>query len=282
MTHGKSLPQNNRVTGEAEVVRVCSAQFISVFEDPEKTLKKAELFISHAASSGAALICFPEQFATGWDPGSGKCAETRSGPIVSALQESARDNSIAILGSFREIGNPRPKNTAIVIGSDGKILATYAKMHLFSPGKEDRTFSPGSELGIFPLGSLTCGIAICYDLRFPELFRLYAERGVQAVFVPAAWPEKRIRHWELFLTARAAENQMYMIGVNTTGTNPVDTYAGSSMTVDPYGMIIAKANNAEQLLFSDLLVSEVKRARESFPVERDRRNALYRSLAHPG
>ena len=86
--------------------------------------------------------------------------------------------------------------------------------------------SPGSDLGIFTLGSLTCGIAICYDLRFPDLFRIYAQKGVQVVFVPAAWPQKRINHWELFITARAAENQMYVAGVNTTGVTPVDTYSG--------------------------------------------------------
>jgi len=281
MTHEKIPTQSNRDDGEA-VVRVCSAQITGFFEDPEKTLEKADIFIRHAAQSGASLICFPEQFATGWDPKSEKNTQAISGMIVSSLQKSAQDHSIAILGSFREIAHPHPKNTAVVIGSDGRILATYAKMHLFSPGDEDQAFSPGSGLGIFPLGPLTCGIAICYDLRFPELFRIYAERGVQAVFVPAAWPGKRIRHWELFLTARAAENQMYTIGVNTTGTTPVDTYSGSSMTVDPHGTIIAKANNAEQLLFSDLRVSEVRLARESFPVERDRRGALYHSLANPG
>jgi omega-amidase len=282
MTHGKSPARSDRDTGKTEVIRVCSAQITGFFEEPEKTLEKADVFIRHAAQSKASLICFPEQFATGWDPEADTNADTLSGLIVSSLKKSAQDNSIAILGSFRERACPRPKNTAVVIGSDGRILATYAKMHLFSPGKEDRGFSTGSELGIFPLGPLTCGIAICYDLRFPELFRIYREKGVQAVFVPAAWPEKRIRHWELFLTARAAENQMYVIGVNTTGTTPVDTYSGSSMTIDPHGTIIARANNAEQLLFSDLRISEVQAARESFPVERDRRNALYHSLANHG
>ncbi|MFA4860563.1 nitrilase-related carbon-nitrogen hydrolase [Methanoregula sp.] len=272
---------NSEVAIDDAVVRVCSAQISGFFEEPEKTLEKAGLFIRHAAQSGASLICFPEQFATGWDPKSDKNTDTLFGYIVSALQKAARKNSIAILGSFREIADPRPKNTAIVIGREGDILATYAKMHLFSPAGEDRAFSPGSELGIFPLGPLTCGIAICYDLRFPELFRIYAQHGVQAVFVPAAWPEKRIRHWELFLTARASENQMYTIGVNATGTTPIDTYSGSSMTIDPHGTIIAKANNAEQLLFSDLRISEVRMARESFPVERDRRGALYPTLVKP-
>jgi omega-amidase len=282
MTQKKSPAQSDRDTGEGAVIRVCSAQITSFFEEPKKTLEKADVFIRHAAQSGASLICFPEQFATGWDPESDKNTDTGSGFIVSALKKSARDHSIAVIGSFRESARPHPKNTAVVIGSDGRILATYAKMHLFSPGKEDQMFSPGSDLGIFSLGTLSCGIAICYDLRFPELFRIYAERGVQAIFVPAAWPEKRIRHWELFLTARAAENQMYIIGVNTTGTTPVDTYAGSSMTIDPHGTVIARANNAEQLLFSDLHISEVRMARESFPIERDRRSALYHSLANPG
>ena len=104
-------------------------------------------------------------------------------------------------------------------------------------------------LGIFSLGSLSCGIAICYDLRFPELFRLYAKKGVQAMFVPAAWPQNRIRHWELFIRARAAENQMYIVGINTTGITPVDSYAGGSMTVDPYGDIIQQAGDAEQTRF---------------------------------
>jgi predicted amidohydrolase len=282
MIQNKSPVRSEMESGDDAVVRVCSAQITSFFEEPKKTLQKAGVFIRHAAQSGASLVCFPEQFATGWDPGSGKNTQTVAGPIVSALKEAAKENSIAVLGSFREIAHPLPKNTAVVIGSDGKILSTYSKIHLFSPGKENLAFTPGSGLGIFTLGPLLCGIAVCYDLRFPELFRIYAKKGVDAVFVPAAWPEKRIRHWELFLTARAAENQMYVIGSNTTGTTPVDTYSGASMTIDPHGTILARANNAEQLLFSDLRASEVRMARESFPALRDRRESVYHSLANTG
>jgi omega-amidase len=260
-------------------VRVCSAQISSVWDDPEKTLDKAALFVRHAAASGAALISFPEQFATGWDPRAATHTEDRDGPIVSALRALAEENSIAILGSFRERGLPRPKNTAIAIGSDGGILAGYAKIHLFGPGSEPEGFAPGSELGIFRLGPLTCGIAICYDLRFPELFRLYADAGVQAIFVPAAWPQSRMKHWELFITARACENQVYVIGINTTGMTPVDTYAGGSMTVDPYGSVISRANEAEQLLFCDLDPAVVGSARAAFPVRKDCRQDLYRALS---
>jgi predicted amidohydrolase len=259
-------------------IRVCSAQIASIWEEPEKTLKKAEILIRHAAASGAKLICFPEQFATGWNPVSSNNIQNVDGSIITALQTFARENSIVIIGSYRERSNPSPKNTAVAIGNDGHILTTYSKIHLFSPAKEDETFMPGTGLGIFSLGSLTCGLAICYDLRFPALFRIYAQKGVHAVFVPSAWPQDRIRHWELFITARAAENQMYVMGVNTTGTTPVDTYTGASITADPHGTIISHANDAEQLLFSDLDPSVVETTRAAFPVEKDRKDALYYSL----
>jgi omega-amidase len=261
------------------VVRICGAQIASVWEDPEKTLEKARSLVRHAAASDADLICFPEQFATGWDPESDKNLEDIHGRVISVLRECAGDNHIAIIGSFREHADPLPKNTAVAIGKDGRVLATYSKIHLFSPGMENKGFLPGDELGIFTLGPLTCGMAICYDLRFPELFRIYARRGVHVVFVPAAWPLKRVKHWELFIKARAAENQMYVAGVNTTGKTPVDSYAGTSMTADPQGTIISRANDAEQLVFTDLDPAAVETARRLFPMEQDRKDDLYHALS---
>jgi omega-amidase len=260
-------------------VRVCSAQISSIWENPEKTLKKAEGFITHAATCGAKLICFPEQFATGWDPLSGKNVQAFNGSIITRLQACAKTNRIAVIGTLREAASPYPKNTAVAIGNNGGILSTYSKIHLFSPAKEEGHYIPGSDLGIFSLGSLTCGLAICYDLRFPELFRIYAQKGVQVVFVPAAWPASRIRHWELFVQARAAENQIYVIGVNTTGATPVDRYSGSSIAADPHGTIISRANEAEQLLFIELDPAEVIAARSALPVENDRKDSLYHTLS---
>ncbi len=151
-------------------------------------------------------------------------------------------------------------------------------MHLFSNAREDIFFEAGNNLGIFPLGPLSCGIAICYDLRFPEMFNIYAKRGVQVVFVPAAWPKNRIRHWELFIRARAAENQMYIVGINTTGTTPVDSYSGASITADPCGDIVRHAGEAEQLIFSDLDPMVVTKVRQSFPTIRDRKDEMYDKL----
>lgn len=269
---------NNSCLDTSQTIRVCSAQFMSSWEDPEKSLARAEIFIRHAADCGAKLICFPEQFATGWDPESQKNIQTHNGIIVKGLRDYAKHYGIAVLGSFREQSVPFPKNTALAIGNTGRILASYAKIHLFSPSREETMFLPGSEPGIFSLGSISCGIAICYDLRFPALFRVYAQRGVQAVFVPSAWPRSRARYWELFVTARAAENQIYIVGVNTTGKTPVDMYSGSSMTADPQGVIISRANEAEQLLFSDIDPGEVVRTRNAFPVGKDCRDELYHAL----
>ena len=269
---------NGPVRDQIGTVRVCSAQISSFWEDPKKTLEKAEGFITHAASCGAQLICFPEQFATGWDPLSQKNVQDLTGNITTRLQASAKANRIAVVGSIREASSTHPKNTSVAIGNDGSILATYSKIHLFSPAKEDEHFITGTDLGIFSLGQLTCGLAICYDLRFPDLFRIYAQKGVRVIFVPAAWPASRIRHWELFIQARAAENQIYVVGVNTTGTTPVDRYSGSSMAADPHGTIISSANDAEQLLFIDIDPTEVAAARSALPVENDRKDALYHTL----
>ncbi|MFY9800549.1 MAG: nitrilase-related carbon-nitrogen hydrolase [Methanoregula sp.] len=259
-------------------IRVCSAQITSAWENPEKTLLKAEIFTRHAADCGAKLICFPEQFATGWDPKPQKNIQDVYGSIITSLQTYAKEYRIGIIGSIREKHDPLPKNTAIVINRHGRVLAKYAKMHLFSMGKEHEGSLAGTELGIFTFDSLTCGIAICYDLRFPELFRIYAQKGVHAVFVPSAWPQSRISHWELFIRARAAENQMYVLGVNTTGKTPLEQYNGSSMTADPHGTIISRANEAEQLLFTDIDPEEVERIRNTFPVEKDHKDMLYHAL----
>lgn len=264
---------------DQQPVRICSAQIATTWDNPAATLEKIRPLVRHAAASGARLVCFPEQFATGWDPHSTNHAEEQNGAIVSALREMARENRIAILGSLRQKSAGRPKNTALVIGVSGEILAAYAKIHLFSPGGEDQQYSPGSELGIFRLGHLTCGLAICYDLRFPELFRIYARHGIQAMFVPSAWPASRRKHWELFITARACENQMYVTGINTTGTTKVDSYAGESLTADPNGTIIARAREAEELLFCDLDPALVESVRTAFPVAKDCKSELYPVLS---
>ncbi|MCQ8894394.1 MAG: carbon-nitrogen hydrolase family protein [Methanolinea sp.] len=255
-------------------MRLCCAQVQSVWEEPRATLERVEPCIARASRSGADIVCFPEQFATGWDPASSRNAEDLDGPLVGRIASLAEEYSIAILGSLREISYPLPRNTCFVMGPAGNILATYSKCHLFSPAGEDRHFQRGNTVGICTLAGMTCGLAICYDLRFASLFSLYADAGVHAVLVPAAWPASRQAHWDLFIRARALEFQMYVAGINTTGETPVDTYAGGSLVADPTGAILCHAGCKEGVYSCELSPDLVERVRSAFPVTQDRRSDL--------
>jgi Predicted amidohydrolase len=263
------------------MVLICSAQVSPIWEDPEKTITHSELFVRQASEAGAELVCFPEQFATGWDPLSGRHIQDRNGPVVRALRRYAMDYGLAVLGSFREASYPHPRNTCIVFDKLGRELAHYSKCHLFTPGREDQAYSAGDTLGLFELAGARFGIAICYDLRFSPLFSAYARAGAEAVVVPAAWPASRRSHWDLFIRSRAAEHQLYVAGINTAGQTPVDTYRGGSMTADPTGEVIASLGEGEGLLVSDIQPQMVSDARRALPVRKDRRPGLYHRLNTP-
>lgn len=260
-------------------MKIAGAQVGSVWENPAASLEKAEPYVQAAVERGATLICFPEQFATGWDPASAAYVQDRTGPIVSGFRHLAREFGIAVLGSFREQGRARPRNSCIVFDRNGEEIASYAKCHLFSPAHEEDHYEPGQDLGIFSLEGISCGIAICYDLRFADIFRISAERGVHAILVPAAWPASRIGHWELFIRARALDHQLYMIGVNTTGITPVDSYCGTSVAADPQGTVIARAGTGEELFMVEIERENVLNTREALPVIRDRRPEVYSRMS---
>ncbi|MDI6718014.1 MAG: nitrilase-related carbon-nitrogen hydrolase [Methanomicrobiales archaeon] len=259
-------------------VRVCIAQFAFAWEDPDRALVRAEGMVRQAAERGAALIAFPEQFATGWSPRSAHSAEGIDGRIVSTLRRYAGEYGIAILGSFPEAGHPLPRNTCVAIGADGALLGTYAKIHLFSPGGEPAHYAAGERLLLFTVGGVRFGVAICYDLRFPELFRLYAEAGAECVLVPAAWPCSRIEAWELLLRVRALENQFYAGGINGSGETPVDRYCGGSVAADPVGSVLVRGGAGEEQLDFSVDPAAVARTRRRMPVERDRREDVYLRL----
>ncbi|KQC03329.1 MAG: nitrilase [Methanoculleus sp. SDB] len=254
---------------------LCSAQIKSVWNSPEKTLSYAERAFTVAARARADLICFPEQFATGWDPAAATHIEDENGIIVSRLRDLACRYEIAVLGSFREAHAPLPRNTAIAIGPDGSILARYAKIHLFSPGGEHKAFSPGEESATFSVAGMRFGIAICYDLRFPELFTAYSRAGVDAVLVPAAWPCRRIAHWELLIRARALENQFFVAGTCTTGKTPVEQYCGHSIAAGPDGEILSRAGDGILCMLTALDTAAIREARAALPIHSDRRDDIY-------
>ena len=259
-------------------INCCCAQIQSCWEDPEATLRKVQPFINQATRENADIITFPEQFPTGWDPTAESHCENLDGPIVSAIQKLAEENGIAILGSFRERTSGLPRNTSVAIGANGEILGTYAKIHPFSPAHEDQHFSSGTDVATFSLKSVKLGIAICYDLRFPELFHIYAQEKVHGVLVPAAWPALRQHHWEIFIRSRALDNQMYVTGINTTGVTPVDTYQGGSMAVDPNGNVIHHSGSDEEISFFHIDPNLVEVTRKNSRVSTDRKSSLYRKF----
>lgn len=261
-------------------VIVCSAQVAAAGGTRAENLEKSGRYIEKAAEGGAGLVCFPEQFSTGWNPVGPGAGEDRDGPTVTALREYAKEYGIAVLGSFVERYCPRPRNTAFVADQYGEIIAEYSKIHLFSPGKEDQHYAPGEKLSLFTLAGMQFGIAVCYDIRFSEIFSIYAECGAGAVLVPAAWPSSRLKHWELFIRSRALENQFYIVGINEAGREAGEMYCGGSLAADPDGSVISRGGVVEELIFTTLDPGAVREARERIPVRNDRKSDLYHKLGH--
>jgi omega-amidase len=181
----------------------------------------------------------------------------------------ARDlGACVVAGIVQEIGGG-PRNTATVIDDAGNTLACYVKQRPFSAAGEDACYAAGSETVVFPWGGFQVAPFICYDLRFPELFRRAAAQGATLFVVPACWPIKRDRHWMTLLQARAIENQAFAAGCNRCGREPQFTYSGRSLAVDPQGVIIADASSAERLISVEITPEEVAGWRAEFPALRD-------------
>ena len=201
-------------------------------------------------------------------------AEPRDGNLVRALQNVARDTATWVHGgSFVEVhdGN-RLSNTAVVIAPDGQVAAFYRKIHLFGFDEGEavmleRGHDPVVVTGT-PVG--TAGIATCYDLRFPELFREESRIGADAYVLCSGWPSPRINHWRVLIQARAIENQAWFIACNEVGRNGEYVLGGHSMVVDPKGEIVAEAGTNEEILIAQVDPQAAVAWRRSFPIQRDR------------
>jgi len=249
----------------------------------EENLAKAETFVRLAAERGASLIVLPEVFSWRGPQGEGaQHAEDIPGPTSERLSALARHHRIHLVaGSFLERSDePRSHNTSLLFNPHGDILACYRKIHLFDidiPGqvtaKESESMKPGAEVVVqeTPLG--TFGLSVCYDLRFPELYRQLAQRGAEVLCVPAAFTfPTGAAHWEPLLRARAIENQAYVIAPNQIGKN-VNGYAdyGNSMIIDPWGKIIARAPDKECIITAEIDRDYLEKVRRELPCLAHRR-----------
>jgi predicted amidohydrolase len=265
-------------------VRAAAVQLNST-ADRARNLATAERLVRAAAADGAAFVALPEKWnllAGGEDLVAG--AEALDGPSLTAARNWARELGIYLLaGSISERGEGKASNTSVLIGPAGEDLAVYRKIHMFDVDaggvsyRESEYERPGGEIVTAPLGDLVLGLGVCYDLRFPELFRILALRGASVVALPSAFTTATGRdHWEVLLRARAIEDQVFLVAPNQVGTAPphYDSF-GHSAIVDPWGRVLAIAADEECFVAADLDLGEQEQVREQLPSLANRRPQAY-------
>jgi deaminated glutathione amidase len=268
-------------------VRVAAVQLNSNW-DKARNLAAAERLVRAAAADGAELVALPEKWnllAAGEELATG--AEALDGPSLGAARAWARELGIHLLaGSIAEHGaDPGEKafNTSVLIGSDGADLAVYRKIHLFDVEaggvsyRESEYEQPGEEIVSASVDGLELGLTVCYDLRFPELYRILAVRGARLIAVPSAFTAATGRdHWEVLLRARAIENQAFVIAPNQVGEAPPSYSSyGRSAIVDPWGVVLTMAPDEECFVAAELDLAEQERVREQLPALANRRPRAY-------
>ena len=261
---------------------------LNATDDKQRNLASAERLVRAAADDGAELVALPEK----WNLlGSGEVleagAEPLDGPAITAARAWARALGINLLaGSItaRLPGEDKPSNTSVLIGPEGEIEATYRKIHMFDVDvggvayRESEHEQPGEEIVVAQAGEVAVGMTVCYDLRFPELYRILAVRGARVLVVPSAFTLHTGKdHWEVLLRARAIENSAFVLAPDQVGEAPPPYHSyGRSMIVDPWGVPLATAPDGEGFVAAELDFALQDRVRESLPSLANRRPGSYR------
>lgn len=227
------------------------------------------------AAPGADLYVLPELWSIGYfafDRYADE-AEPLDGPTVTAMAHVARSLDAHVhVGSVLERGDDGGLyNTSVLLSPDGEVKAAYRKMHVFGHQSRERELvSAGDEIVVADVLGTRVGLAICYDLRFPELFRRMVDQGAELFVVPATWPAARAEHWSLLLQARAVENLAVVIGCNATGTNGGVPIGGRSAVVGPWSDVLARAESSAGVLTADVDPDSIREARANFSALADR------------
>jgi predicted amidohydrolase len=245
-----------------------AVQLNIAWEDREANFRRVRSLLSVAPPPPGSLVVLPEMFATGFSMNVNAVAEPYGGPTERFLAELALEYRAFVAGGVaaRPTPDQPPRNKALVFSSDGNLLCWYAKSRLFTPGGEAGHFKAGDRPAVFQWGDLKVSPFICYDLRFPELFREAAAAWRPELFVVIAnFPAKRTSHWVRLLQARAIENQAFVLGVNRVGNDPFYTFSGRSMLADPHGEILADAGEGEGVLRAELDLGSLRQYRQGLP-----------------
>lgn len=254
-------------------MRAHLVQFDLAWEDKPRNFNTVETLLARAAPDPGDLVILPEMFDTGFSFNTPRTAD-HDGSTATFLTNLARERRLWVQGArtLHESHSPKATNRALVVGPDGRSICDYAKIHPFTFGKEADHFMGGSDIATYrwggPDGPIVCP-AICYDLRFPELFRLGLLKGAEIFAVAANWPDARHAHWRALLIARAIENQAIVLGVNRTGRDPALTYAGGSIAIGPKGDVLAELGPEQAVLSVPVDITHVRQWRATFPAWRD-------------
>ena len=249
------------------------------FAQPDVNFKNAAELIERAAKDGAEVVVLPETWNTGFFPRENlkSYCDNKGDRTKKELGALAKKFGINIVaGSVSNVKDDKIYNTAYVFSKTGECVAEYDKTHLFTPMQEHHFYENGNHLTRFELDGKRCGIIICYDIRFPELTRSLSVDGLDILFVVSQWPAVRIEHLLALTKARAIENQMFVVCCNSCGTAGETVYGGNSTIHDPWGKLLVKAGESEEIISVDCDTSVLSDIRSSINVFNDRRVELYK------
>lgn len=258
-------------------MELCGLQLDLVWEDRAGNFAAvdAALAAANPPISPGSLLVLPEMFSTGFSMNI-RQADTPAAETENYLRQLAQSHQITVLGGLaRQLPDGTGANEALAFDPSGALLCRYRKIHSFSPSGEAQAFTAGNQIHTFPWNGFTVAPLICYDLRFPELFRAAATAGADLFCVIANWPDRRHQHKTILLRARAIENQAFVIGVNRCGSDPYFHYAGGSAVINPHGEFITEAGPAPILLRATISPDTTAAWRAAFPALRDRRPNLF-------
>ena len=249
------------------------------WENKPPNHRRVLALLDETSPEPGSLVILPEMFATGFSMNVEKITDSPSRETQGFLAEVASKFEVFLVaGVVTTAAGGRGRNECVVYGPDGGEVARYAKMQPFTLGGESAHYEAGEGTCLFPWNGFQVAPFICYDLRFPELFRGAVLRGANLYTVIASWPIARISHWVALLRARAIENQAYVAGVNRSGRDPFFVYPGRSMIVDPRGEIIAECGDAEGVISAEVNLEALMAYRRELPFLKDHRHTYVRNL----
>jgi len=253
-------------------MHLAGVQLDLAWEDKAANHAKVRDLVAAAKLPKGSLLVLPEMFATGFSMNVAGIAEAPGGMTEAFLSALAMERGIHVCGGLvGRAADGRGLNQSVTVGPDGSVVARYAKIHPFSYAGETDYYAPGTETLTYAWSGATVSPFVCYDLRFPEIFRNAAKKGAQILTVIANWPEAREAHWLALLKARAIENQAFVIGVNRCGKDPKLAYSGRGQVLDPRGNVLADGGNREGVFGADLDLAALLAYRKEFPALQDMR-----------